>query len=196
MNPPSEQAPRLRNAAVTQASILQAARTQFARHSYEQVGLREIAAEANVNVALVIRYFGSKERLFTEAVAGRFALGPLLESPRDSLGRHLAQYVLQKDRSTDALGPLLTLLRSASSTQANPVLRASLQAEFIGPLAVWLGGEQAVLRASLIAASLSGLAFSREVLRIESLSGAEVEPLIQWVAPELQAYIDGDRSRG
>ena len=196
MNPPSELAPRPRNAAATQASILQAARTQFARHSYEQVGLREIAAEVGVNVALVIRYFGSKEQLFTEAVAGRFALGPLLESPRNSLGRQLAQYVLQKDSGTDALDPLLTLLRSASSTQASPVLRASLQEEFIEPLATWLGGEQAHLRASLIAASLSGLAFTREVLRVESLSGPEVEPLIQWVAPALQAYIDGDRSQG
>ena len=95
MNPPNPSAPRPRNAAATQASILQAARTQFARHSYEQVGLREIAAGAGVNVALVIRYFGSKERLFTEAVAGRFAIGPLLESPRNILGRQLVQYAGQ-----------------------------------------------------------------------------------------------------
>lgn len=196
MNAPRDPAPRPRNAAATQAAILRAARTQFAHHSYEQVGLREIAAGANVNVALVIRYFGSKEQLFSAAVAGQFALGPLLDSPRDTLGRQLAQYVLQKDGGTDALGPLLTLLRSASSTLAGPVMQASLQADFIAPLAAWLGGEQAQLRASLIAACLSGLALTREVLRVDALADPDIEPLIRWVAPELQAYIDGDRSPG
>ena len=52
---------RTRNAAATRDSILTAARGRFLADSYEAVGLRDIAGDAGVDVALVGRYFGGKE---------------------------------------------------------------------------------------------------------------------------------------
>ena len=49
---------RARNAAATRAAILQAARRRFAREGYDQTGLREVAADAGVDAALISRYFG------------------------------------------------------------------------------------------------------------------------------------------
>ena len=182
---------RPRNAAVTREAILAAARMAFARESYEQVGVREIAAVAGVNGALVIRYFGSKDQLFIEAVTQKFSLGDLLSGERSQAGERLARYVLQKDASGDSLDPIITLLRSATHPQASVLLQQGLEDGFIRPLAQWLGGEQAVLRAGLIAAYLTGLTVSRFVIRIKSLSESEPEPLVALAAPVLQMYIDG-----
>src|SRR6185312_9822540 len=60
---------RPRNAEETRAALLAAARLRFARDGYEATNLRDIAADAGVNVALIPRYFGSKEGLFQAAVA-------------------------------------------------------------------------------------------------------------------------------
>jgi hypothetical protein len=55
----------------TADAILQAARTQFTHFGYDGIGLRAIADLAGVNVALIGRYFGSKEGLFLAAVPPR-----------------------------------------------------------------------------------------------------------------------------
>ena len=60
-----------RNAGDTRARILAAARVRFAMDAYENVGTRDIAADAGVDAALVNRYFGGKEKLFDEAKVAR-----------------------------------------------------------------------------------------------------------------------------
>jgi AcrR family transcriptional regulator len=181
---------RSRNADATRAAILTAGRRHFAGAGYEQVGLREIAAEAGVNAALVVRYFGSKERLFRAVIAGRFTLGPLLHGPRTEVGERLARYVLQKEALDGTLDPLLTLLRSASHPQAGALLRHRLEEEFVQPLAGWLGGHHPARRAALIAATLSGLTLTRSVLGLTALANTEIEALVALVAHTLQRYVD------
>src|SRR3954465_12636218 len=63
-----------RNAGDTRARILAAARVRFSRDAYENVGTRDIAADAGVDAALVNRYFGGKEKLFDEAIVDAFAI--------------------------------------------------------------------------------------------------------------------------
>jgi AcrR family transcriptional regulator len=181
---------RSRNAEVTKADILRAARTAFANSGYDNVGVREIAAVAGVNAALVIRYFGSKEELFEQAVTEAFNLNDLLSVNRKEVGVLLSHYILQKRERDGSLEPLLALLRSASSEQGSKLMRQLLDEQFIRPLAKWLGGKQAELRASLIASTLLGLALTRDVLKSERLEGSEIEPIIKLVAPVLQSYID------
>ena len=107
--------PRYRNAAATRQAILEAAKTCFMHEGYEQVGVRDIAARAGVDPALVNRYFGSKEGLFSEAVASKFDLSHLLDGDRATLGERLARYVLQKKSTGADYDPLVALLRSSSS---------------------------------------------------------------------------------
>jgi AcrR family transcriptional regulator len=59
--------PRVRNAEATRADLLRAAMRRFTVLGYERTTARDIAADAGVNVALISRYFGSKDGLF-EAV--------------------------------------------------------------------------------------------------------------------------------
>jgi AcrR family transcriptional regulator len=182
---------RSRNAQATKADILRAARTTFAESGYDSVGVREIASLAGVNAALIIRYFGSKEELFEQAVTEAFNLNDLLAVNRKELGSLLTHYILQKREKEGSLEPLLALLRSASSEQGSRLMRRLLDEQFIRPLAKWLGGKQAELRASLIASTMLGLALTRDVLKSERLEGSEIEPIIKLVAPVLQNYVDG-----
>src|SRR5271169_5423013 len=84
---------RRRNAAATRQAILVSARRAFARAGYDGVGLREIAQGAGVTAMMVNRYFGSKERLFKEVVAGAIATPSILTCENiasPTLGRDIA----------------------------------------------------------------------------------------------------------
>ena len=155
---------------------------------YEQVGVREIAARAGVDPALVNRYFGSKEGLFAEAVATRFDLRALFVGDRATLGERLARYVLKKSPD-DGYDPLIALLRSTSCEAPARMLRDALQEGFVKPLAALLEGPDALQRAELVGSTLLGLLVHRTVIG----GGApdDNERVAALVAPTLQGLIDG-----
>ena len=184
-----------RNAAATRATILAAAKFHFSRESYDQAGLREIAARARVNVALVSRYFGSKERLFLEAFTDDFHLDEFVHGDRATLGERFVRHILQRPLDHGRNAALLMLFRSASNEKAVPVIRDALRSRFIEPLAAWLGGEDARQRAGLITAHLLGLSTLRVVLQCGPLNTANVEKTVSIEAPILQALIGSDASK-
>jgi len=183
--------PRFRNAAATRQAILEAAKTCFMHEGYEQVGVREIAARAGVDPALVNRYFGSKEGLFSEAVASKFDLSHLLDEDRANLGERLARYVLQKQSTGADYDPLVALLRSSSSDVCSGMLRNAILEGFVRPLAARLEGPDALLRAELVGSTLLGLLVHRTV--IGGAEAADNERMLALVAPALQRFIDGSR---
>lgn len=165
-------APRLRNAATTRLAILDAARRQFARESYDNVGLREIAADAGVDPALISRYFGGKEQLFKEALRGDSR--PFVEGiPREDLPRHFAALLLDdsedEDERSAKVDCLLMLLRSSSSTKASEIVCESMSVDLLQPLAEALPGENTELRASLALAVLMGSGILRSSMSIGPL---------------------------
>ena len=180
---------RPRDAEATKAAILGAARARFTREGYDRVRLGDVAEDAEVNAALVVRYFGSKEGLFAEAVAsGGEGLEELLSGEMSGLGRGLARYVVAGKEEFD---PLLAMLRSASDETAAGMLREALDEGFVRPLATRMGGENAELRAGMVAAELLGVMVAREVVRSGPLSEAGPELLVAHLAPILQRHIDG-----
>lgn len=183
--------PHRRDAAATRAAIVRAARRQFSELGYERAGVRRIAAEAGVTAALINRYFGSKEALFGEVLAGAFQLAGALPAERSRLGEALARYVVTRDRNppTDGFDPLLLVLRSVGSPKATGLLRDRLDQRSIQPLAQWLGGRDAELRAGLIVACLLGLAILRKVLHSRAFVQGEQVRLIALLAPMLQGRL-------
>ncbi|CAA9586157.1 MAG: hypothetical protein AVDCRST_MAG87-3978 [uncultured Thermomicrobiales bacterium] len=182
---------RKRDSTVTRAAILQAARVLFTRDSYDHVGMRDIARLVGVDATLVVRYFGTKERLFAEAIAQGLVLDKeSFGQGRDGLGERLARSIVAKGDAKGEFDIVLVLLRSASNEQAASLLREALDEQFGLPMAEWLGGERARERASVIIATLFGIAFARNVIRSEPLAGMEPEELVALIAPILQGYID------
>src|SRR5690606_7058311 len=115
-----------RNAVATRQAILEAAKRRFSSQPYEQVGVREVAADAGVDASLVNRYFGSKEKLFAEVIAAVFDAARLRDIPRSELAASLARYVAVEAPRRPSTGndPLLLMMLSAPSPAAKGLLRA------------------------------------------------------------------------
>jgi AcrR family transcriptional regulator len=182
--------PRKRDAAKTRAAILSAAHVLFSRDGYDRVGVRDIAAAAGVNIALVNRYFGSKEKLFIAVIGDRFDISALLDGDRAYFGARLARYVIEKDE-TRRMDSITALLISAPGGAAAEHARAQLERQFIEPLAQWIGGRHALVRAGLIASHLLGLSMLRDMIKAPSLNYAETRPLVNALARTIQGIVEG-----
>ena len=170
---------RRRCAFTTRGNILAAARTRFLAESYENVGLREIAADVGVDVALVSRYFGSKDNLFREVL--RAGSGEPLRTgvPQAELPAYLASLFVQKSQSANRehVDKLLILLRSASSPAASEIVREAFRGDVLEPLAGLLDGADATQRAAMALAILLGTTILQTVMAMEPLSTAGDEAL-------------------
>jgi AcrR family transcriptional regulator len=167
--------PRRRDAQATRAAILEAGKAQFARLGYDSATLRDIAAEAGVDVALIKRYFGGKEALFTEALKASFRRDPLTDWSRATFARDIALMMAGDGRSGEThTHGFQFLLRAATSPTTAPLLNVAVQERFLAPISEWLGGEDAQARARVLAAAFIGCLVER-LIRGEALAGRERE---------------------
>ena len=176
----------------TREKILAAARSHFGDAGYEGGTVRGIAAEAEVDPALVMHYFGSKEGVFLAAMD--FPIDPAEFIPRlvapglDGLGERLTRFFLDTWDSPSGR-PLLGLIRSVvGSESAAALMREFISREVLGRLAKALEVDQPQLRASLAASSLIGLAMLRYVVKVEPLASAPSAEVAGWVGPAIQRY--------
>ena len=183
-------APRPRNAAVTRAAILHAARQRFARHTYDDVGLRDIAGDAGVDASLIKRYFGSKERLFADVLRSCEMRGDLFDGQRDTFGHRIADQIVFEPKQGDKLMGLHIMLRSIGSAKASEIVQNSAQADFFGPFAAWLGGSDAAARVKLISGLMMGLAVGHELGNGFGLTQAELLVLRDYIAEMIQGLVD------
>lgn len=166
---------RRRGAAATREAILRSALIAFTGHGYDGVGVREIARSAGVTAMLVNRYFGSKERLFAEAVEVAFAERTLIADDVESLSRFAAAaLVAAEPRSVDGF---LLMLRSVANPRATEILRAAIDTHFQRPLQALLPGVQAQERAALFLSVLAGVRLMQQVLGSSALATADVSAL-------------------
>jgi len=166
-----------KSSADTKQALLDAARGRFLQESYENVGLRDIAGDVGVDVALVSRYFGSKEELF-RAVLGVGQNKEILppELPNAEIPSYLAQlFVQQGDDGNEHAERLLIILRSASSPTASQIVRKALREDVLQPFEEKLGGSRAELRASTSMAVWMGMTIMRIVMSVEPLCSREGE---------------------
>lgn len=166
---------RRKCAVTTRGEMLLAARQRFLQESYENVGLRDIARDVGVDVALVSRYFGSKEELFREVLQGGKTDKFDVELPPGGLPAYLASLVAEKDESADRehVEKLLLILRSASSPAAAEIVGQAVRGDVLEPLARMLEGPHAAMRASLVLAILLGTTVLRSVMALEPLCDGE-----------------------
>ncbi|MFN7055658.1 TetR family transcriptional regulator [Hyphomonas sp.] len=156
---------RRRDAAATRAAILNSARRLFATDSYENVGIREIASQAGADAALVSRYFGSKEELFTEVLSSGKRGLDFIGGELTGLPERVADLLLDPPEKNEEnpMEEILILLHSATSPVAAPLVQASIHERFNGPFADIIGGENAMIRSQLFGALLMGISITRRI---------------------------------
>ncbi len=192
---PATAARPARHAGDTRARILAAARVRFSLEAYENVGTRDIAADAGVDAALVNRYFGGKEKLFDEALDGAFAIGGHFDGlDMGRFGETITTMVLEgsEERRAARFDALGMLLRSSGSAATRERVSARFHAEFVLPLARLLHGRDAELRAALIASYLVGLATMKHALGSPLLAAAAQRQAVATVGAAIQACVEGD----
>ena len=182
---------RRRDAAATRSAIFEAATRRFAYQGYEHAGVREIAADAGVNAAMVNRYFGSKEGLFAEVVEHAFNIRYLVDGDRATLAERLARAVVygREDIAGDRRIPLLLLLRSATEPRAAELIRPSLDRNILRPLEEHLEGPDARVRAAIVIAQCTGFSILNQMLRPRALAEAQQEELVVLLKESLAAGI-------
>lgn len=172
-------AQRRKCAQTTRGAMLAAARSRFLTDSYENVGLRDIARDVGVDVALVSRYFGSKEELFREVLRGGGERKFDENLPREELPDHLVSMIMAKDESGDRepVEKLLIILRSASSPIASGIVHDAFRGDVLEPLADLIGGPHASVRASLALAMALGSTILCTIMSVEPLNEADADVL-------------------
>ena len=176
----------------SRGNILRAAQRLFSRKGYDGTSVRAVAAQARVDPALVLHFFGSKAELFAQSL--HLPLDPaeleaLLEGDRGTLGRRIAEFYFHRvfrERSAT----VLSLLRSCvTNPEAAAMLRRAIETTAVALLTRHFPGEEAALRGELCASHMMGLFLARHILHIEPLASEDEERLIDTVAPALQHYL-------
>ena len=181
----------------TRETILEAARAAFAALGYDRTSIRGIAAEAEVDPALVLHYFGSKEELFVAALELPIQPGEVfargLAAGRDQLGSTVVRAFLEAWEPPETRVRLMAMLRSAMTNEAAmQMIRDLLVRQVFGPITELLGVPDARLRATLVGSQFIGLGMMRYVSRLEPLASASIDELVVAVGPTVQRYLTGD----
>ena len=182
-------APRPDRSAAVKDKIRAAARHRFAQDGFDATGIRQIGAEAGVNPALVIRHFGSKERLFVETIDANATWANLLGGPLDDLGCRAVRIVLAE--RTNGLRNFGGIVRASGRADIHESLQHSIATRLAGPLVEVFEGPDARLRAHLFAAQLVGLMVALTVYDDSYLLTAPDEAIIQHYGQSLQRTVTG-----
>jgi AcrR family transcriptional regulator len=176
--------------------ILAAAGMAFAEHGYDRATIRGIAAQADVDPALVIHYFGSKDALFAEVlqlpVRPREVFTQAAAAEPERIGETVVRAFLEAWEPPEQRVRLTAMLRSATTNEtAMQILRELLVREVFSPMTEVLAVPDGELRATLVGSQFVGLALMRYVGGIEPLASASIDALVAALAPTVQRYLTG-----
>jgi AcrR family transcriptional regulator len=177
-------------ASVTKQAILLAARERFAADGYDRATIRAIAADARIDPAMVIRYFGTKEKLFAAAAEFELHLPSLDGVAREGIGARLAEHFVRRWEGDESL---LALLRTAVTHEAAAERMRHIFATQVGGAIGRLidNPAEAAVRAGLISSQILGLALCRYALRLPPVVDLSADEVVAWLGPALQGYLFG-----
>lgn len=176
----------------TRQLIMTVARRRFLEDGYHAVTMRSIAAEADVDLALLSYYFGSKKGLFGAALAlsanpAELAAQLLSEGHLETFPERALRQVITTWDAPESGSALLAMLKDAAQDDAVAALvKEALEGEVVGRLAEVLGGRHAHKRAAAFAAVVAGLISTRYLFGLEPISSMDPEELIRLFSPQLR----------
>jgi AcrR family transcriptional regulator len=176
----------------TRAAILKAAQELFAEFGYDRTTVRDVAARAEIDAAMVMRYFGSKDELFARATVVDLKLPDLTKVTPPQFGDALIRHFLDLWEGPSSNGSLTILLRaSASSEEIAAKTRGVFAGQVLPMLAQVADRAELATRAGLISSQLLGLALCRYVLKVPPVVAMTPDQIVKGVGPSLQRYIAG-----
>jgi AcrR family transcriptional regulator len=185
----------------TRQEILTAAGGLFAEVGFERTTMREVAARAEVDPALIHHYFGNKDGLLAAALAMPVDPAELLaglDKDPGQAGQEIVRRVLgmwESDRETRRR--LLALIRvGLSHEHAAEVLRDLLGRTVLAAVGRVVANDHKALRAGLVGTQMGGLLLGRYLLGIPAVRDATPEQLVMAMGPVVQHYLTGPLGGG
>lgn len=174
----------------TRDRILEAARLIFGRDGYEQATIRGIAAEANINPAMVMRYYRNKETLFAAVTEFKIDMAAYADVPKSKVGETIVRRILEMWESPQS-GPSrrAMLLTAMSNEAAREKYLEQTRNQYAELLKQFGASRQGTGIAALIGAQVLGLIVARYILRMPDIAAMSQGFLIREVGRTLQGYI-------
>ncbi|MBJ7289016.1 TetR family transcriptional regulator [Williamsia sp.] len=176
-----------RNAARTRAALVSAAQRRFADDGFAGTTVRAVAADAGVDPALVMRYFGSKRGLYEAATAVDLHLPDFSSVARRRLGAVIVETFLSRWDGPEG-EPLRILLASAATETTAAEQMRTIFAGQVRPAVAAAGGEPDV-DIEVIASTLIGMAMMRYVLRVPDVVALTPTQIVERFGPALQRQL-------
>jgi AcrR family transcriptional regulator len=188
----------------TRGAILAAARRLFAAHGFNGASVRQIAAEAGVDPALVHHYFGTKDGLFRAAleipIEPAVLLDEVFAAGVEQAPERLVRMFLQVWDDPRTGAAMASFLRTAVATEES----AAMARQFFGSVVltaasarlVDLDPDEVETRVSLVLSQMLGLVLARRIIKAEPLAGLPLEQLVAFVTPTVTRYLLGDLTPG
>jgi len=181
----------------TREAILEVACRLFRERGYNATTIRAIAAEAGVDPALVMHFFGSKAGMFVTAVEwpidAECEVPNVLARGRDHVGEELARLFVRTWDREGSRNAILSLMRSAlSEPRAAELVREYMVSELFVPVCDELGVADGERRGALATSQLIGLGLVRYVFEVEPIASDDDEQIVAAIAPTLQRYLTAE----
>ena len=178
----------------TRNVILTAARRLFADAGFDRTSVRDVAAVANVDPAMIRHYFGNKAELFRATMGWPFepadVAARIMSGDRVEMGERLTRVFFEAWEHPDSRAPLLAILRGAATHEESAnLVRQFIQGQVYSHIAAGLEQPDADLRIDLAMSQLLGIAYLRHILQVEPVASTPVDELIERVAPVITRHL-------
>lgn len=155
---------------------------------YRDTGVRDITARAGASIALVNRYFGSKEKLFEEALSDLLGTRNITDIPRERFGEAILDLLLT------GVGPrympLPMIMMASGDPSARAVTQRLLTELVYEPLSHWFGEEEGRNRAARFMIVSAGLALYSRLYPLDTVA-PEPDPSIRdWLIGQFQTLVE------
>jgi AcrR family transcriptional regulator len=180
----------VRDPQLHRAEILEAAAQAFAEHGYRRATVRDIARRAGVTHGLVLRHFGTKERLFVAAVPGTRDIVQMTSASSDDLPEQVAAAYVHRMETAPSGDPILTLIRSAADGDASTTqLYLAMHAQTERIYRDVLNDPDALANLPFFEAVLTGVTLSRYIVRSGPIAELGIEEFTAHLARCLRAVL-------
>jgi AcrR family transcriptional regulator len=178
----------------TRNVILSTARGMFADTGFDKTSVRDVAAAAGVDPAMIRHYFGSKAELFRATIGWPFEPAEIAAritgGKRSELGARLTRVFFEAWEQPGSRAPLLAILRGAAThDESANLVRQFIRGQVYSQIAAGLGEPHAELKIDLAMSQLLGIAYLRHILHVDPIASTPVDELVERVAPVISRHL-------